>query len=411
MSYGPAFEALWAQIEARLKRFEKEARVNLGTQAYGSLPPRNLPPAGGGGGSPGAVTLSDDDPEDVTTGATDPSSGDVITWDASGGGTWKPSAAGSFTSPLTTRGDILTRDASTHVRLAIGASGRYLRSDGTDPSWSPLLASDLTYSGLTTGQVLRATGASAAAFGAVDLANANAITGALPIANGGTGQTAANAAYAALAPLTTRGDLVYRNATVPARLAVGTANQVLITDGTDPLWGAVNLSAAAAVTGILTLARGGLNASLAATGPGVLRQATTGAAITVSALNAATASDVDFQFITGSSNTGATLQFNNGTGLPEFNPVNLAASTAVTGILALVNGGTGANLSATGGTNQMVRQDSAGGVFTVSVLAANDIPALLNPFGIRAALGSVANGLYVPWLAGDALITSYFGSA
>jgi hypothetical protein len=86
---------------------------------------------------------------------------------------------------LTTRGDLLTRDASTYARIGIGASGRYLRSDGTDPSWSTLLASDLAYSGLTTGQVLRATGASAAAFGALDLANANAITGLLPYANGG----------------------------------------------------------------------------------------------------------------------------------------------------------------------------------------------------------------------------------
>ncbi len=44
-------------------------------------------------------------------------------------------------------------------------------------------------SSLTTGQVLRATGAAAAAFGAVDLTNANAVTGALPNNRGGTGVT------------------------------------------------------------------------------------------------------------------------------------------------------------------------------------------------------------------------------
>jgi len=41
-------------------------------------------------------------------------------------------------SPLTTRGDLLTRDATVHARVAIGASGRYLRSNATDPSWGQL---------------------------------------------------------------------------------------------------------------------------------------------------------------------------------------------------------------------------------------------------------------------------------
>jgi len=38
---------------------------------------------------------------------------------------------------LTTRGDLLTRDATTYVRKAIGASGTILTSDGTDPVWTP----------------------------------------------------------------------------------------------------------------------------------------------------------------------------------------------------------------------------------------------------------------------------------
>lgn len=47
-------------------------------------------------------------------------------------------------SPLTTRGDLLTQNPSgTHVRLAIGAAARYLRSDATDPVWAVLDASDL----------------------------------------------------------------------------------------------------------------------------------------------------------------------------------------------------------------------------------------------------------------------------
>lgn len=38
-------------------------------------------------------------------------------------------------STLTTRGDLLTRDASTNVRLAIGTADYLLTSDGTDPAW------------------------------------------------------------------------------------------------------------------------------------------------------------------------------------------------------------------------------------------------------------------------------------
>jgi hypothetical protein len=47
--------------------------------------------------------------------------------------------------PLTTRGDLLTRDAANNVRLAIGPAGRVVRSDGTDPQWAQVaLATDVT---------------------------------------------------------------------------------------------------------------------------------------------------------------------------------------------------------------------------------------------------------------------------
>lgn len=90
-------------------------------------------------------------------------------------------------SPMTTRGDLITRDASAPTRLAVGAAGRYLRSDGTDPSWAVPLFGDLTYSGLTAGNVLRATGPTAAAFGAIqatDLPTAtSAALGAIKVGN------------------------------------------------------------------------------------------------------------------------------------------------------------------------------------------------------------------------------------
>jgi len=42
------------------------------------------------------------------------------------------------------RGDVIVRGASAWGRTAIGSSGNYLRSDGTDPSWNTLEAADLT---------------------------------------------------------------------------------------------------------------------------------------------------------------------------------------------------------------------------------------------------------------------------
>lgn len=50
---------------------------------------------------------------------------------------WGTIGGGSLGSILTTRGDILGRDATTPVRVALGASGYYLRSDGTDTVWGP----------------------------------------------------------------------------------------------------------------------------------------------------------------------------------------------------------------------------------------------------------------------------------
>jgi len=102
---------------------------------------------------------------------------------------------------LTTRGDLMSRDANTYKRIAVGTAGQLISTDGTDPSWVP--------------------------------------------------------------GLTTRGDLLTRGASAYARLAVGTANQALITNGTDPLWGQVSLSAG--VTGTLPIANGGTGQTTAAT--------------------------------------------------------------------------------------------------------------------------------------------------
>jgi hypothetical protein len=63
--------------------------------------------------------------------------------------------------PLTTRGDLLTRDASNNTRIAIGSTGKVLHTDGTDPTWQALVAADipnLDASKLTSGQLAVAQG-------------------------------------------------------------------------------------------------------------------------------------------------------------------------------------------------------------------------------------------------------------
>lgn len=73
---------------------------------------------------------------------TAPNDGDVYAWNAATS-RWEPVAASSL-SVTTTRGDLIRRGASADERLAIGAAARYLRSDGTDPSWQQIAAADIT---------------------------------------------------------------------------------------------------------------------------------------------------------------------------------------------------------------------------------------------------------------------------
>lgn len=114
------------------------------------------------------------------------------------------------TTPLTTKGDILTRTSS-NVRLGIGADGTRLMASAAE-------ATGMKYA-------------------KVDVADTTQVTGTLAITHGGTGQVSANLAFNALSPLTTRGDIVYRNATINARLPLGTLGQLLKSNGTDPVYG------------------------------------------------------------------------------------------------------------------------------------------------------------------------------
>ena len=71
-----------------------------------------------------------------------------------------------------------------------------------------------------------------------------------------------------------------------------------------------------------------------------------------------------------SSNAGSLVTFSAGT---KNVFVDLSATKWSAGKLALANGGTSADLSATGGTSQVLQQSSAGAVITVGQLAASNL--------------------------------------
>jgi len=114
------------------------------------------------------------------------------------------------------RGDILRGNVTpAWERFAIAAAAQYLRSNGTDPLWSVLLAADLS--------------------GVVGLANAGLAVSMVGLA---------------------RGDVLRGNAGATAfeRLALAAAAQYLRSNGTDPVWSAL---LAADISGAVAIANGG----------------------------------------------------------------------------------------------------------------------------------------------------------
>lgn len=158
----------------------------------------------------------------------------------------------------------------------------------------------------TDNQVLRRSG-TALAFGSVNLASSDAVTGDLPFAN-----------LAQIAGLSVLGVTGSSTADV-AGITAGTDNQVLRRSGTSVAFGAVNLASTDAVTGDLpfsNLAQGSALSVLGVTG-------------NATADNASIAAGTDHQVLRRSGTTVA------------FGAVNLAQSAAITGTLPVGNGGTG----------------------------------------------------------------------
>ena len=146
------------------------------------------------------------------------------TVDIGAGGTGQTTASAAFNalSPVTTTGDlIIGNGTNSATRLAIGANGYLLTSNGTTASWVAAPAGGVTsFSAGTTG-LTPATGTT----GAVTLA------GTLAIANGGTNSTAT----------ATAGGAGYGTGTAHAYTAAGTAGQVLTSAGSSaPTWSGIS---------------------------------------------------------------------------------------------------------------------------------------------------------------------------
>lgn len=137
------------------------------------------------------------------------------------------------------------------------------------------------------------------------------------------------------------------------------------------------------VTGIVALANGGTGVSLSATGGAgqVLRQSSTGANVTVSQLSASDLSNgvqgsgsvVLATSPTITTPTIASLVNANHNHQNAAGGGTLDGAAIASGLVALARGGVNVNLSATGGTGQVLRQSSAGANITVSQLAASDL--------------------------------------
>lgn len=204
----------------------------------------------------------------------------------------------------------------------------------------------------TDNQVLRRSG-TALAFGAVNLASTNAVTGVLPFANGGIGIGAGTsggipyfsaATTIASSGLLTAGAIVLGGgvgATPTVLGSLGTTTTVLHGNAAGaPSFGAVVLTTD--VSGILPVANGGTGLASGTSG-GVLAYTASGtlassAALTVSALVLGGGAGA-VPTVLGSLGTTTTVLHGNAAGAPTFGAVSLTAD--VSGVAPVANGGTG----------------------------------------------------------------------
>ena len=157
-----------------------------------------------------------------------------------------------------------------------------------------------------------------------------------------------------------------------------------------------NIALTSGVTGTLPVANGGTGATTFSNngllvGAGTLPVSTlTGTANQVLSLNGSNAPVFSLLSDAHLSATAAIARSKIASGTAEHIVVNDgtgALSSVAT--LNLARGGTGANLSATGGTGQFLKQSSSGGVVTVGALASTDYPTMIGDSGSGGTKGAV----------------------
>jgi hypothetical protein len=212
----------------------------------------------------------------------------------------------------------------------------------------------------TIGQVLRVTGANTYAWGAVDLADNDAIAGDLPFSNLSQGS-----AFSVLG--------VSGNVTADfASIIAGSDNQVLRRSGTSIGFGAINLASSNAVTGDLpfaNLTQASARSVLGVTGNVTADVASIQSSAGGQVLNS-TSTSVAWTTTPTLGVPGATrgtlTMAGNASGSQVWQP---AATTA--GTITWPSGTV--DFSSTGGASQVIKQASTGGIFTVGQLAASDL--------------------------------------
>lgn len=149
---------------------------------------------------------------------------------------WQNAVAG-FSDPMTTRGDVIYRDAANATaRLGLGSASQALFSDGTDLVWASVsYPADVGFADpmTTRGDVIYRDAANATArlgLGAVSQA----------LFSDGTDLVWASISYPAdvgfANPLTTNGDLIVQSGGITTRLPVGAASNILLVSGALPVW-------------------------------------------------------------------------------------------------------------------------------------------------------------------------------